>query len=393
MSTQKKLNQQHEIKRSRPDSGTSDEESVFTSDFPRCLLIQAKDDSEALAKLSPFVVGKALKCQVGTLDSVKRLRRGDLLVETSKETYSDALLKTTILANIPVKVTPHRTLNSSKGVIRSRDIARCDTDEIIDNLHDQGVVDAFIISVKDGVNRRPTNTVILTFNKPKPPQHITAGYLRVLVAVYVPNPLRCFNCQRFGHGKQHCKGQQTCVRCGDMGHADIDCNKAEHCVNCSGDHAASSKTCPKWQLEQKVQQVKAEKNISFIEARKMVTAQMKSQQPSMASVVSSAAPRSVPPVSTKDAEVQTDYTWPETAQQPTKIVKLKSVTSKSTATDAGKSVIAGESASSKGDKGKSSHPRITRPPSQPFDPATDPNRFAVLGSLSTEEGSSSAPVK
>ena len=60
-----------------------------------------------------------------------------------------------------------------------------------------------------------------------------------------------------------------------MGHADTDCNKAEHCVNCSGDHAASSKTCPKWQLEQKVQQVKAEKNISFIEARKMVAAQMK----------------------------------------------------------------------------------------------------------------------
>ena len=121
-------------------------------------------------------------------------------------------------------------------------------------------------------------------------------------------------------------------------------NKAEHCVNCSGDHAASSKTCPKWQLEQKVQQVKAEKNILFIEARKMVTAQLKPQQPSMASVVSSAAPRSVPPVSTKDVEVQTDYTWPETAQQPTKIVKSKSVTSKSTATDAGKSVIAGESA-------------------------------------------------
>jgi len=62
----------------------------------------------------------------------------------------------------------------------------------------------------------------LLFNKPKPPQHITAGYLRVPVAVYVPNPLRCFNCQRFGHGKQHCKGQQTCVRCGDMGHADTD---------------------------------------------------------------------------------------------------------------------------------------------------------------------------
>jgi len=137
------------------------------------------------------------------------------------------------LAHVPVKVTPHRTLNSSKGVVRSRELASCDVAEITSELKSQGVTDAVIISVKDGSDegRRKTNTVILTFNRPQPPSHITAGYLRIPVARYIPNPLRCFNCQRYGHGKAHCRRQQTCSRCGEVGHDQPDCQQRENTVS------------------------------------------------------------------------------------------------------------------------------------------------------------------
>ncbi|GBN74401.1 hypothetical protein AVEN_30932-1 [Araneus ventricosus] len=41
--------------------------------------------------------------------------------------------------------------------------------------------------------------------------------------------------------------------------------------NCEGDHPAFSKSCPRWILEKEIQATKIRKNISFAEARKLVT--------------------------------------------------------------------------------------------------------------------------
>ena len=51
----------------------------------------------------------------------------------------------------------------------------------------------------------PTNTLFLTFGSPELPKEITLGYLKVKVALFVPNPMRCFNCNKFGHTSQRCK--------------------------------------------------------------------------------------------------------------------------------------------------------------------------------------------
>ncbi|GFX07142.1 hypothetical protein TNCV_4268941 [Trichonephila clavipes] len=39
--------------------------------------------------------------------------------------------------------------------------------------------------------------MILTFNNPNLPATVKAGYLNCKIRPYVPNPLRCFKCQRF----------------------------------------------------------------------------------------------------------------------------------------------------------------------------------------------------
>ena len=63
------------------------------------------------------------------------------------------LLELTQLAGVPVKVSPHRSLNTSRGVIRPRDIADCNVEEIVEELQPQGVTAASIIHVRDGDSR------------------------------------------------------------------------------------------------------------------------------------------------------------------------------------------------------------------------------------------------
>jgi len=214
-----------------------------------------------------------------------------------------------------------------------------------------------------GGERRRTNTVILSFNWPQPPQYITCGYLRVPVAKFVPNPLRCFKCQKFGHGRQHCKTEEeVCSRCGESGHDYTMWKETEHCVNCKGDHPASSKTCPKWKFEQKVQQIRSEQNISFIDARKLALGQS-SSKPTMSTVVLSGM-RPSTSVSSRSVEVQTDLTWPLGTKQPTQVacVTKYQTAAKSTATDNVGATTAPEDKSTKGGHSKSTHLEdLTRP--------------------------------
>jgi len=77
----------------------------------------------------------------------------------------------------------------------------------------------------------------------------SVGYLRVTVSVYIPNPLCCYTCQQFCHGKNAYRGRETQAKCGQAGHKSDHCTNQTKCANCSGDHTAFSKDCPKWLFE------------------------------------------------------------------------------------------------------------------------------------------------
>ena len=145
-----------------------------------------------------------------------------------------------------MKATPHRGLNSSRGVIRSRDLVDLSEEEIRDELSTQGVTAIKRIIIKRDGETIPTNTLILTFDRSAPPENIKAGYLSVRVSPYIPNPLRCFKCQKYGHGQNNCRNSNMCYRCGEKDHDGTTCQNDLKCVTCEGSHMASSKDCPKW---------------------------------------------------------------------------------------------------------------------------------------------------
>ena len=57
-------------------------------------------------------------------------------------------------------------------------------------------------------------SVLLNFEDLVLPGKLRIGYMSYYVGAYVPKPLHCYNCQRFGCVAVVCKGKRRCAKCG-----------------------------------------------------------------------------------------------------------------------------------------------------------------------------------
>ncbi|GFT97309.1 RNase H domain-containing protein, partial [Trichonephila clavipes] len=229
----------------------------------------------ARMKILFYAYGSSLLCQGGeTGKSVKKLRSGDLLIETSSAVQTKSFLLAKSFLCSPANITPHKSLNSSRRIISEPDLLTTSDAEILEGFSSQGVIQVRRITLKKDTTLIPTKHLILTFSSPTLPHPIKAGYLNCKIRPYIPNPLRCFKCQRFGHSQTACRGQLTCSRCASVGHSSADCSLAQKCVNCSQPHSSDSKQCPKWKAEKEIQAIKTNRNISYLEARKLIAPQL-----------------------------------------------------------------------------------------------------------------------
>ncbi|GFS64197.1 uncharacterized protein TNCV_3945441 [Trichonephila clavipes] len=176
-----------------------------------------------MPKKSPFAIQKALVGIGGEPESVKRLRSGDLHIETNSALQTKSFLLAKSFLTSPLTVSPHKTLNSCRGVISEPDLLTTPDAEILDGFSNQGVIQVRRITIKKDTTVITIKHIILTFSSPNLPKTIKAGYLNCKIRPYIPNPLRCFKCQRFGHSQTSCRGQLTCSRCASAGHASTDC--------------------------------------------------------------------------------------------------------------------------------------------------------------------------
>ncbi|XP_067126078.1 uncharacterized protein [Centruroides vittatus] len=237
----------------------SQPKEVSSSNQPIYLIVHSTTE-KPMSKCSPFLIQKLFESTIGHLKKIQKLRSGDLLIEAASSQQSAKLLKMTSLGDITVTITPHAN---------------------------QGVTAVRRISIRRDGKLIPTKHLILTFGKPTLPSFVTAGYLRCPVRPYVPNPLRCFKCQRFGHSQTSCRGKSVCAQCGSEGHQSAECTNTPCCVNCKDAHPAYSRKCPAWQREKEIQRVKTVSNIPYPEARRMVTSSAPLKQKTFAAVLKS----------------------------------------------------------------------------------------------------------
>ncbi|GFN89047.1 RNA-directed DNA polymerase from mobile element jockey [Plakobranchus ocellatus] len=165
------------IKRKAEDLPTLMSVSPFSgwSPFKKCMVISSKGSAK-MADRSPFKIHRELKSILGdeTIE-VTKLGSGDLMVELKSNDQAKKLGAIATFLDIPVTVSPHKSLNSSKGVIRSRDLRCCSEEEMVEEL--SGITHAWCIKVRRGEDKIQTDTLVLTFDSQKPPSRIRVEYL------------------------------------------------------------------------------------------------------------------------------------------------------------------------------------------------------------------------
>ena len=245
-----------------------DDDPDSSRPWPRYLIMSCTVDDKRFCSFSPFAINRGIKGIASADVAIKRLFNGSLILTCNKKSDSDNLLKCVLFGNVaPVIVTPHRSLNSSKGVIKNWELANTDPEEIKREL--PFITDVHRISVKRNNVEIKTNTMILTFNSSKVPVFIRSGYLNVPVTQYIPNPLRCYKCQSFGHTTNKCKRNLVCARCSEIDHNDQQCQKEYKCSNCKENHPSYSKKCAYFKKEFDIQSIRVKNGISFFDARKL----------------------------------------------------------------------------------------------------------------------------
>ena len=124
-----------------------------------------------------------------------------------------------------------------------------DEEDIKDKLQSQGVTKVERMKKRKDGQLVPSDSYILTINSPNIPPQIKLGFLIRYTKVYIPNPQRCFNCQKYGHNKRYCKNQP---KCGQAEHDDHECENEAKCANCDCDHLVYTRNCPKWKIETEI---------------------------------------------------------------------------------------------------------------------------------------------
>jgi hypothetical protein len=239
------------------------------------LIMHRTDENKTMRDISPILLETAIKnsTQNGKVDC-RVLKSGDILIKTENVKQAQQLIKITSIMDSTIEVYEHKTMNSCKGVIRAYELQNENKETLLDYLKPQNVTDLHFH--QRTINNKTINTglVFVTFGTNVLPEELTVGYLRLRVRPYIPTPMRCYACHKYGHLSKHCqiKDAPTCYNCIESKHIHNTterCANTPRCVNCNEEgHNSYNRNCTEYKRQVDILTIKVTQNVSMAEAVK-----------------------------------------------------------------------------------------------------------------------------
>ncbi len=211
------------------------------------------------------------------MDTAKILRDGNLLVICKTEEQKNKALK---IDNVCKKKVNERKMvgetRMKHGVITGIPIEE-DLERLKQSISGGEVRKIKRLQKTMNGERVDSLSILLEFQDSVLPERVKIGYMSFAVRPYIPPPIRCYRCQRYGHIAAVCKGKQRCPKCGgDHRIENCEENAQYKCCNCGGQHRVTYSGCNVRKRAVEIEQMKVVDNISYAEAVKKVQEQRRS---------------------------------------------------------------------------------------------------------------------
>ncbi|GBL99022.1 hypothetical protein AVEN_227531-1 [Araneus ventricosus] len=124
--------------------------SLKSNELPRRLpkFLVLHNEEGKLKNMSPFLIQKHIYTFAGNVQSVKKIKSVDLLVESSSLQQSEQLLSITEFGDIPITVSAHASPNYTRGMMSSDEFLMVSDSEFVSELEAQKVIAALRITLK-----------------------------------------------------------------------------------------------------------------------------------------------------------------------------------------------------------------------------------------------------
>ena len=182
--------------------------------------------------------------------TVKQIEAGEWLIQASTKQQSEAYLSLTEIDNIDIVVRKHKDLNSIEGTVvlpPSNDHEGVPNEDIILSSLQLRYPNIQAVKTYEIPNRKNPSKMIriarVKFEGHDLPKDIRIEGQRRELQPFVPKPLQCHSCSKYGHTKHKCRSEAVCAFCSSKDHRTTwNCGTAK-CVNCGLGHHARSKEC------------------------------------------------------------------------------------------------------------------------------------------------------
>jgi len=255
--------------------------TINSTNKGKIIMIQITDTSSIQLLTNPFKINDLLTNSSSPFRNMKiadmRVNRQKSLIVLESTTELDTSLKESLPSITNLGTYTVRCYQPNSDVYIHGVLSPIALDVDLDSLKEHATFspNATLHSV-ERLKRKINNkleeslSIKLTFKSTVLPESCKIfGYLSK-IRPYVPQPIQCYNCQRYNHTAGSCKTLARCLLCAGK-HKKEECTAVHlHCANCKEAHAANSKECKFMKQAREVETVKVQKKLPYSEARNFV---------------------------------------------------------------------------------------------------------------------------